>query len=433
MDRVMIRKLILCIVVFGICLIPAFFINTIYGYLPVLMVSVLLIGSYVYMRLLRKSLSYEEHSDLGSCTRGTKIDFSIDMKNRSILFYPLVEPYFYISDLFGEDDTLTSDIITLAPKEKRNFGFDARFDHIGTYSAGLRKIRLQDMLGLFTHTIVNDKEYTVSVVPQIYDIEKLPVSMTAVSESQKMTVSNPMDASDYAGVREYVIGDPIKNIHWKLSARTTGYMTKVFESYSNTGICTILDFHAPQADPSARRKGKAEKGAYLEKGRSTAARYDADTMMSIFDCIVETALSVGRYAVKEGLESEIRYYDKHGEKIQINSYEKESFTDMMKGMPRIHAEPDVFRAVDLLREEGNSLYSQGNLAICTSDITGELIETLVGIRSRRKNPMLFAVVPENMEEEEKRTFLAPLRALEGAGIWYHVLSDASSLEGGDLS
>ena len=407
MHRSTVRKLILCVLVLGICAIPAVFINRIYGYLPVITAVILIAGSYLYMRLLRRGLRYEEVSDMGSCTRGTKIDFSVNLINRSILFYPLVEPFFYIADLFGSDDTLTSDIITLAPRERRNFEFDARFDHIGTYSAGLRKIRLQDMLGLFTHTIQNDKRYTVSVVPRLYEIEKLPISRTAVSESRKAATSTTLDSSDYAGVREYVIGDPIKNIHWKLSARTTGYMTKVFESFTNTGICIILDFHAPV--------------------------YDADTLMSIFDCIVETALSVGTYAVKEGLESELLYYDKHGEKTQISSYEKESFTEMMQSMQRIHTEPDTYRAVDLLREEGNSLYSQGNLAFCTADITDELIETLISIKNQRKNPLLFAVIPDNGDERRREQIMAQLRALDDAGIWYYVLDDASVLEGGDLS
>ncbi len=388
-------------------MVPPFYINTIYGYLPVIMAVFLIAGSYLYMRILKRSLKYEEISDMGSCTRGTRIDFSVNLINKSILFYPLVEPFFYIADLFGDDDTVSSDIITLAPREKRNFEFDARFDHIGTYSAGLRKIRMQDMLGLFSHTVLNDRKYTVSVVPRIYDIEKLPVSRTAVSESRKMTVVNPMDSSDYAGVREYVIGDPIKNIHWKLSARTSGYMTKVFESFSNTGITIVLDFHSPA--------------------------YDTDTLMTIFDCIVETALSVGTYAVKEGLESELLYYNKQSEKTTVSSYEKENFVDLMKTMQRIHTTPDIYRAVDLLKEEGNSLYSQGNLVYCTADITDELIETMVSIKNRRKNPMLFAVIPESAPDAVRSKTLLKLKGLEESGIWYHVISDASELEGGDLS
>ena len=407
MDKTNIRKLLLCVLTIGICLIPAVFINTLYGYLPVLMAAILIGGSYGYMRVLRRSLQYAEDSDMANCVRGTKIDFSVLLKNRSILFYPLVEPYFYIADLFGADDSLLSDIITLAPREERRFEFDARFDHIGTYNAGLRRIRLQDLLGLFTYTIENEKQYTVSVIPQVYEIDKLPVSKNAASESQKMTVSNPTDSSDYAGVREYVIGDPIKNIHWKLSARTTGYMTKVFESYSNTGICSILDFHAPA--------------------------YSSDEMMSAFDCIVETALSIGRYAIKEGLESEIRYYDKYGEKVQVSSYNQDDFGSMVENMPRIHAGRNEYRAVDLLLEEGGSLYSQGNLAICTADITPELIEALIAVRSRRKNPMLFAAVPDGISEEKRQKILSDLTALEEFRIFYHVLSDASSLEGGDLS
>ncbi|MBQ9014636.1 MAG: DUF58 domain-containing protein [Firmicutes bacterium] len=407
MDRTILTKVILCAVTVGICLVPAIFINTILGYLAVLTAVVLIGGSYGYLRLLRRSLDYAESSDMSNCVRGTNIDFSVRLRNRSILFYPLVEPYFYIADLFGSDDSLISDIITLAPREKRDFEFDARFDHIGMYSAGLRKICLQDLLGLFTCTIESSREYTVSVIPQIYDIERLPVSRTAASESQKMTVANPMDSSDYAGVREYVIGDPIKNIHWKLSARTTGYMTKVFESYSNTGICVILDFHAPA--------------------------YDPEGLMSVFDCIVETALSIGRYAVKEGLESEIRYYNKYGEKVQVSSYNQEEFISMVENMPRIHTEADRDRAVDLLREEGNSLYSQGNLIICTADITPELLESLIAVRTRRKNPMLFAVVPESLSEEKRQKLQSDMGILEEYGIFHHMLSDAKSLEGGSLS
>lgn len=402
-----VKKFILCFCVIGVCAIPAIFINTIFGYLPVIMAVIMIIGSYGYMRILRRSLVYEERSDLSNCVRGTKIDFSVDLRNRSLLFYPLVEPYFYISDLFGTDDFVLSDIVTLTPREHRTFEFDARFDHIGTYDAGLRRIRLQDLLGLFSNTIENENRYRVNVVPQIYDIEKMPVSRTAASESRKMTVVNPLDASEYAGVREYVIGDPIKTIHWKLSARTTGYMTKVFENYSNTGICIIPDFHAPA--------------------------YEPEDLMSIFDCVVETALSVGTYAVREGLESEIRYYDKYGEKVQITSFDRDDLAEMMETMPRIHTEKNQRRAVDLLREEGNSLYSQGNLAICTADINQELAETLIAVRNLRKNPLLFAVIPDSVGEEERRQILAPLSVLEELGIWFYVLDDAAALEGGDLS
>ncbi|MGI6721339.1 MAG: DUF58 domain-containing protein [Anaerovoracaceae bacterium] len=402
-----IRKIIFCALLIVVAAIPAIFINTIFGYLPVFVIALLIGGSYLYLLGLRRTLEFQEMSDLSNCVRGSRIDFTVELRNRFLLFFPRVEPFFYISDLFGDEDTVTSDIVTLTPREDRRFSFDVRFDHIGTYSAGLRKVVIQDLLGLFSKTIENNEQYTVSVTPKIYDVAQLPISRTAVTESDKMLVPNPMDSTDYNGVREYVIGDPIKNIHWKISARTDSYMTKLYESYTNTGICIILDFQSPE--------------------------YDPETMMSIFDSVVETGLSIGTYAVDNGLESEVTYYDKYGEKIKFSTYARDSFVSIVESMPKIHSGEKADVSLDILREEGNALYSQGNIAICTANITYDLVETLVGVKNRRKNPMLFAIVPDKLTDDERAEFVKPLHALDDARISYHILGSAEDLEGGRKS
>lgn len=407
MKIVSVKRWVLAAIVLGVCVVPAVFINTIYGYLPLLLLAVLTGGSAFYLHLLRKKLAWCETSDLSNCLRGTRVDFSIDLENRSVLFYPFVEPFFYIADLFGNDDSVISDVVTMAPGETRTFGFDIRFDHIGTYQAGLRKIDLRDTLGLLSSTMENDHDYAISVIPRIYDIEKMYLSRTASSQSQKITVVNPMDSTDYAGVREYVMGDPIKNIHWKISARTSSYMTKMYEGYADTGICVILDFLSPD--------------------------YDPDTLMCVFDSVVETGLSVASYAEKEGLESVVKYYDKHGERRQVAAYTRESLADMMDVMPAIHTGKSGKTGAALLREEANALYSKGNLAICTAAVTDELIESLSLVRDRRKHPMLFAIIPDTLDEEEQHKRKRPLHALDQLGISYYVISNQEKLEGGVLS
>lgn len=400
-----IKKVIFCILAVGITGVPAVFVNSIYGYLAGLVVIAGILFSFIYLQILKKMLIYEEMSDLSNCQRGTEVEFTVKVQNRSFLVYPGLELDFYISDLFGGDDSITRSVITLAPREIREFHFMVRFDHIGTYSAGLKKVRIHDLLGLFSYEMKNNREYQVNVAPRIFDIAELHISNTVMTESQKMVIPTVVDGTDYAGVREYVWGDPIKTIHWKLSARTETYMTKQFESYGITGISIIVDFQSPE--------------------------YEAEVMMSLFDCVVETALSVAEYARENGMEYEILYVNRQGEKKKANTGKDIDYIELIRDMPKISSEQREMNGEKILRDEASSLYSQGNIAFCTANLKESTTDILTEIRNQKKNPMLFAVIPDNMKEEEKADYLKPLRILDQNNITYSILSSARELGGGE--
>ena len=69
-------------------------------------------------------------------------------------------------------------------------------------------------------------------------------------------------------------------------------MTKQMESYGTSGISVVLNFISPA--------------------------YSPETLMSIFDCLVETGLSVCSYAKKNGMDYEILYYDRNEQKRRYN-------------------------------------------------------------------------------------------------------------------
>jgi len=396
---------IVCAVVLCALAAPAVFMNNIYGYLPILAAVCAILCSFVYLVMLRKRLTYEEISDLSNCLRETEVDFIVRLKNGTPLVCPRLEPYFYISDIFGGDDTVTSEVVTLAPREERKFDFSVRFDHIGTYSAGIRRIVVFDLIGLFSYTIENSKRHKVSVSPKLFDVEKLRISNTSLTESERMIVPITSDGADYTGVREYVWGDPIKTIHWKLSARSESYLTKQFESYGTVGVTVILDFFSP--------------------------KYDTDTLMSVFDAVVESGLSVGNYARENGMEYEIVYTNKQGEKKKFSKAPGEDFADIIEDMPRISTSSGSGSGTKLLREEGNARYSHGNIVYCTANPTEEATDVLAGLKQRKKHPVLIAVVPQKLEGDERQRRLKPLRTLEYEDIPYYILSHARELGGGE--
>lgn len=394
-----------CAIMLAIAAVPAIFMNTLFGYLPVIAVALIIIFSYGYMRLLKKIFRFEEISDFRSCRRGEASAFGIRLSNPSVLVFPRIEVSFFISDIFGGDGSLRTSAISLAPREDRDFKFDVRFNHIGLYEAGLKKVVIHDLLGLFQTELVNTQQYQIRVAPKIFDVAKLTVSNATFVESKDMRIPISREGMDYTGVRDYVRGDPIKLIHWKLSARTGNYVTRQFESYGNTGLTVIMDFFAPL--------------------------YDMEGMMSVYDGIVETALSLELYAKKNGMDCELQYVDRNLKKKRYASRAGADVFDLISDLPNVSADPCSYTADDLLAEEAAAAYGQGNIAFCTSRATPELTRMLVDIKAKRKNPLLFVVIPDSCFGEARKAFLKPLHLLNYARIPYYVIGTAEELQGGE--
>lgn len=398
------RMLVLYVLILACAVLPAVYMNNIYGYLPILLVLLTTAVSFAYGLLLKRCISYTEMCNLAICERGTDVEFTVNVKNRSFLVFPRLEVLLYVSDLFGNTDDVKIMNLTLGSYEQRQLTFTVRFDHIGTYNSGLQQIKIYDILGIFVFAVKNDRRYEVQVTPKIYDLSNLEVSENALIESWYSFMPSTMDGMDYCGVREYVLGDPIKLIHWKLSAHTATYMTKQMESHGTSGISVILNFISPA--------------------------YSSEILMDIFDCLVETGLSVCNYAKKNGMDYEILYYDRNEQKRRYNPVDFYEHREFLALLPIITPDSKACDAGQLLREKANSLYAQSNIAYCTASLTENTIQALLQIKNTKRNPLLFFVVPRQVYGEQRIELLRPLKRLETVGIPYYVISSAEELSKG---
>lgn len=400
--KAVVGRVVLVILALLVCAIPVVFINNAIAYIPLIAAVLLVILSYVYLRILMRSLTYSEDSLLDSCERGSEIEFVVNFENKSPLVFLRLEPYFYIGDVYGDTEALMPASMVLMPFEKRDFHFDASFDHIGTYGAGVKKIVISDLLGLFSHTIENPNRHEVKVLPKIFDIANISLSNVSVQESRKAFKPIVTDDMDYAGVREYEPGDPLKTIHWKLSSRNTQdeYYTRLFETFGNPGVSIILDDTAPE--------------------------YDHESLMEIFDGVVESALSVNDYARKNGIDSELIYLNRYNEVTKMNLLDIQDADQLIDDMQRIKVAGGRLSR-ELFTREGGSLHAQGNVVFCTAHVNEEIISALIEVKRHQRNPLLFVVMPKALEGDARRAFLKPLRRLQAARITYYAVSSAEDL------
>ncbi len=399
-----IKRVLFLLLALVLSVVPVIFVNNAISYIPFISLLIGVGASYGYLVLLAKAFDYSEDSMLPSCERGSNIEFAVTFTNKSFLVFPRVESYFYVSDLFGNIDKLLHTSLVLAPREETEFNFGARFDHLGVYSAGVQKVVIYDLLGLFSRTLENSNRHEVTVLPRVYDLADVDLSDTSVTESNKASQPIVTDDMDYSGVREYAPGDPLKTIHWKLSSRNVNdqYYTRLFETLGNPGISIVVDTTSPE--------------------------YDSESLMQVFDAMIESALSLNVYAQSRGIDSEVLYIDQNSEVDTLYSSSGKAAFKLISRVPRVVVGEND-ESVLLLKQTVNNIHGKGNVAFITAHVTEETITTLMEAKMRKRNPLLFVVVPRSLDGQEKSEFLAPLRRLDSSQIaHYTVSSSGESLE-----
>lgn len=405
------RKLSAVLAIVALCALAAAFVGdndyraSFAGWLPLIMVLTAIGIAFVYLQALKRGLSFEETSELHDCRRGDDIGFSVRFRNATPLLFFRIEAYFYVSDLFGNIASEASTTLTLSPFETYDLRFSARFDHIGTYSAGLSRVVITDFLRLFSARIDNDVRQQVHVTPRIQAVDSLEFSNESQLETDRPAHSALADSLDYAYVREYVPGDPLKTIHWKLSARSENYLTRLFEQTTNPGVAVIMDFYAPESR--------------------------TDALMGMFDAVVETSFSVADYAQGRGMDTEVHYCNREGERVKRTSWGAENFEEIISDMPGItDDEGKSEQGVELFEALMRNQYGQNNLVVCTGNLSSRMISGLIDAKMRRRNPILFAIVPSDLVGRELEDWCAPLMRLDAANIGYRVLARSDELVGG---
>ena len=396
-------KVALCLAVGFALAVPAVFVNTAIGYAAFIAYIVVLVASFVYVRILQRGISYEVNVGGGQCYRGDRGDFSLTVKNDSLLPAVRVQVLFYLSDLFGGEGATEVHNITLGPRRSKDFDFGTRFDHIGLYEVGIKQFQIMDLIGVFSYTRKNTHMATMRVLPRLFDVDDLPLSTDSAIEAKKNFTTVLNEGMDYASVRSYEWGDPIKTIHWKLSSRLPEgeYLTRLYETNANPGIAIIADFDAPE--------------------------YTVDQLMSIYDTVVECSFSLERYADEAGLDAELIFQDVQKAQRRFFTPLARKRLEILQCMPKIYSPGTGREALALIQNELNSTFAQYNLVVCTSVISKDLVESLVAAKSGKRCPMLFAIVPDTVEDERRKELTKQLEPLGAAGVYYRIVSGATSL------
>ena len=137
---------------------------------------------------------------------------------------------------------LNSMRVNLGPGETTRIRYVLRCPLRGHFSLGPVSLRFHNSFNLFTDEMYIDHHSDIIIFPQIKDVEEAFVrSRTPKMYTGATTLRTPGPGTEFYSLREYVPGDPFKNINWKAFARTGELMINEKCRDAVTDVYIILD------------------------------------------------------------------------------------------------------------------------------------------------------------------------------------------------
>lgn len=360
------------------------------GWVPVgaVLAAMVLMGLYT-RAACRVEVSLQ--SDLVDCVRGDAGSLAVICRNRTPLALPSVRLTMRRTDGAGRVVDEHTVLVSIGPFRSAAVDLGLTFDHVGVYAVGVADVEVCDPLGLFRSRLGKGVERVVRVAPRSYPLAVLELSDEALLETTAAAKSVLADSQDYAYVRDYVIGDPLKAVHWKLSARMGSYYTRLYETTTNPGATVVVDPYCPDLDP--------------EEGRA------------LMDAVFESAVSLMAYGLAEGLDIELRFVDRFGERRCLSRWDEDAVFQFVDALPRAVDAAEVREgSIELIRSLVAQGTGQGNLVVCSANVQEDMVGALIEAKLGRRAPLLVAAVPRSLVDRDRRQWCRHLRALDDVGV-----------------
>lgn len=157
--------------------------------------------------------------------KNTAIGGRLTAENMSLL--PVTKAYVKLrvcNDLTGEEETITLSG-TVAARGSGRLDFLLQSSHCGRLYICTEQVRLMDYLGFLPMTARVKASARVTILPELFASE---VALSGLSSSDDAGTADRRgdDRTEVFQLRQYVPGDDIRQIHWKLSCKLGELLVK---------------------------------------------------------------------------------------------------------------------------------------------------------------------------------------------------------------
>lgn len=228
----------------------ALYANALTGWFVLFVFILLPILSFAHTFFSQKTINVEVFPFASTTAKGEKLDITVVAENKGFLPTPAIELIFASSETAKISGT-TKHIMYIPPKSSVSLNITYNINIWGEALVGIKGCHVCGPFGFIR--LAMGQFCVVSDVGIIPDIAEIPADspivrsvrdMSTYGEESEDTKSSSTSLLGMAGSehREYIEGDPIKRINWKLSARIDNLMVRLSEETFSSGHLAVLDY-----------------------------------------------------------------------------------------------------------------------------------------------------------------------------------------------
>ncbi len=318
-------------------------------------------------------------------TRGQEIQLSVMVKHLCPLPVRSVEILLAVP---GDQDA--SGQVEIAPRPFAFVKYEAAFrcPHRGSYQVGVTRLVVTDLFGLLTLSRkAGGQMARVEVRPRVSIEESMALQSveTGAEHISRMTE----DAASPSGVRDWVPGDALKKVHWKLTMRKRELMVRTYEESARPDTLLLVDLtplgslrsHAMSTEDAICEAAASMATAQLKAGCPVRMPLSAKEPQEVNG---QSAVEAGRfvdalmrvqfdspYSYEQLLSIEMRRMSRTGGAVLITSVLTARIADVATQLKRSGMQVKVYWVTDTQRTEALEMLTRLKLA---------------GIRARQIDP-----------------------------------------------
>lgn len=221
----------------------AYLFNLNENYILLYMLLLVPIADFIYFILVKNKCEVQIISEKEVITRGEENKYSLIIENKGNITIPFVDYSMNINNKFSSNKTISKRVAVDSSKSFINTFF-LTSEHIGLANIIVPQISVSSIFGFFDKRYQINKEINTTILPDYKEISNV---YQALEIGGGLDLEDEVNRSAFQGepgyeYKDYIEGDPLNRVNWKLSSKQNKLMIRKSISGSKLTKSILLDY-----------------------------------------------------------------------------------------------------------------------------------------------------------------------------------------------